>query len=360
MNQSGVVFVRADASESIGIGHIRRCAILAAELSKHGYGVVLVTRTRPEAKGVALGWPYQVVQLDGRCHPHTNEELSDAEKTQAVIQHHGAGRSWVIVDGERFGYDWERFLRQSGHMILAFDDSRSRRHCADIVVSDSEKPFDGALLPGSEPTQRLSGRQYALIDERFKPVEDTVTRARREKKTILITYGGSDPTGETLKAMQAVAWFQRVSTRSHRIGQIDIVVGPLNCDAVAITAEARGVSSAKIHCAPACLAPLMQSADIVLTAGGNSMVEALVMGKLCLVTVTAANQQQTVSELACDAAVRLLGHHSQVTSEDIVNEIADAIDHFDTLSRLMAQRQLYDHHGARRIAEAMALSLVGA
>jgi len=360
MTRLASVFVRADASWSIGIGHIRRCAILAAELLRRGMKVVLVTRTGPEGISVDLGWPGAIVRIDEQFPDHVDGEQSDAEQTCSIIEQSGAGQSWIIVDGERFGPRWESCVRRAGHRVMAFDDSQTGRHCADIVVSDSEGLSDDAPLAISDIPRKLYGRQYAIVDERFQPDSNITASTLSEMRAILVTYGGSDPTGETLKAIHAMKLVYRSPELQRRIKHVAVVVGPLNHCAESIVAEAGNAQSIRVYHAPACLAAHMAAADIVLTAGGNSLIEALAMCKPCLATVTAENQQHTVSGLVRENAVRCLGWHREVTAEQIADAISDLLEHYDERAQLLTEKPFYDHHGATRIADAIVSCSAGA
>ena len=80
---------------------------------------------------------------------------------------------------------------------------------------------------------------------------------------------------------------------------------------------AENISDAIVHKALPSLEPLMREADLVLTAGGNSMVEALALRKPCIVTVTGDNQALVVGELDAEGVIRSLGVHATVTPDDV-------------------------------------------
>jgi spore coat polysaccharide biosynthesis predicted glycosyltransferase SpsG len=173
----------------------------------------------------------------------------------------------------------------------------------------------------------------------------------RAPKNVLISYGGSDPTNETAKAVKAVLSLQKIMPFDLRFGRIDIVIGPLNPRASAIIAAAKEVTGAVIHHDPPCLAPLMRDADICLTAGGNTLIEALVMHKCCIVTTTAENQEVIVDELLEEGSIVSLGRSTDVTMQDMATAIAEALRSY----KKKAMRPVigYDQFGASRIVQEM-------
>src|SRR5262249_49503870 len=105
--------------------------------------------------------------------------------------------------------------------------------------------------------------------------------------------------------------------------------------------------------APSSLEPLVRQADVVLTAGGNTMVEALTLRKPCVVTVTGNNQVLMVSELHAEGVIRSLGVHATVKPDNVRKIVAGILVDFDKFTAHIASRSLFDHLGAHRVASAM-------
>src|SRR5207244_13232198 len=140
---------------------------------------------------------------------------------------------WVVVDSYRLGYRWERKVRDAGHRICVIDDYRDRRHHADLLLSDSETQFDAALNELADSARTLIGRQYALLDSAYEfsgVAANMVTGSKR----ILVSYGGVDPTGETLKALDAIQVLSNDERSRAQVGRVDIVTGLMNPRSAAI------------------------------------------------------------------------------------------------------------------------------
>jgi UDP-2,4-diacetamido-2,4,6-trideoxy-beta-L-altropyranose hydrolase len=355
--QGRAVF-RVDAGPTIGLGHLRRCLALATELHDRNCDLRFVSRDRFGPDVEALVAPFAIHWLgdtgeDQIPRDAADGELWDAAATLAVTGPARSPMSWVIVDHYRLGHRWERTIREAGHRILAIDDYRNRRHCADLLVSDSLAPFNPSLNELTDGSRALAGRPYALVHRDYAFTGSVA--ATIGPKTMLMTYGGSDPTSETLKAMEAIRMLRLDREPPLQLGRVDIAVGSANPRTADITRAAQSITDVIVHQNLSSLARVMRQADIILTAGGNSLVEALTLRTPCIVTVTADNQAQIVSELESEGVIRSLGEHAAVTPDDIRTMLVSALADYSAFASRVRACSLFDHLGAGRIANEMLL-----
>jgi UDP-2,4-diacetamido-2,4,6-trideoxy-beta-L-altropyranose hydrolase len=354
------VAFRVEASPVIGIGHLRRCLTLAAELHQRGCHVCFVCRDQLGTELESLMEPHKIhwlenIQRGAGQRDAAGEELRDAEATLSVLDRRRTALSWVVLDHYQLGHRWEKKVRDVGHRIMVIDDCRNRKHHADLLVSDSKSPFNPALNELASTAQVLVGWDYALVDATYSPsgpFENTMAGPKR----FLVSYGGSDPTGETLKALEAVRALRMDEGLRHRVGRVDVVVGLANPNSAAIVQAVEGIEHVIVHQALPSLGPLMRQADLILTAGGNSMVEALALRKPCIVTVTADNQALMVGELEAEGVIWSLGGHAQVKPGDVLKMTTYVTADFDAFAARVASRPIFDHLGAHRIATVMLAS----
>lgn len=337
---------RVDAGSRVGLGHLRRTQTLLAELARRGCAVGFVGRVDAAASAALRG--LALVDLPAAEAP---SELSDAEQTLAKIGLPENRDSWVIVDHYELGERWERAVGAAGHRVLAIDDFRNRPHHAEIVVSDTAEPFGRGVdrFPGG--ALQLTGPQYVLLDAEFMLVEKTMLTPD-EAPRILVTYGAADPTAETIKALEAIRR-SRSRELGRPLGAIDVVVGPANRRKEEVARLVRELRGIQLHDSPPSLAPLLRAADIVLTAGGNTVVEALSIGRPCLVTETAANQASMVEFLVAEGAVHSLGSHSSVDPEALLEGLVKLAAVRAQLAARLCERPVFDTRGASRIVRAI-------
>jgi UDP-2,4-diacetamido-2,4,6-trideoxy-beta-L-altropyranose hydrolase len=352
MSRTSRAAIRADGNVALGMGHLRRCLILARTLQERGYEVRFVRRER--RGGIVFGvspefrtsWLEDEVPTDAWL-VDSGDELKDAAATLSVVGDPAREGSWIIVDHYGLGARWESSVRAAGHRILAIDDFRDRHHCADMLVSDSPVPFkpDSNACPAE--ARQLVGFSYAFLDSEYQ--YDELAPDPEGASRLLVTFGGSDPTGETAKVCEAL----RANIHHLPLGAVDVVVGPGNPGRKAVEHLLQGFPGATLHVAPGSLAPLIRRASLVLTSGGNTLVEALALRKPCLVIVTAENQQLMVAQLKARHLLRVLGWHAAVGALEIQRVVAAALRELPAFTSLVRARSCYDHLGPRRIVEVM-------
>ena len=338
------VYFRVDASSSIGLGHLSRCLVLARQLETDGCNVRILAQAL-DVDVTAYVSPLPVAMLE--VAPDGAEaEVRDAEASALAIATLG-GPSVVVVDHYALGATWERAMRTAGHLVVAIDDFRNRRHCADVLVSDSAATFDTALNECVVPTI-LAGAAYAMVDAQFAP--DITGACLGSPLRILVSYGGSDPTMETLKALDAVRLI-----RAHRASPVTsspvcVVIGSANPRVAEIASAAADISGVSISVAPVSIAPLLRSSDLFLTSGGHSMIEAVTMGRVAVVTSTAINQELSVGALAARHAIEALGMHDTVRAGDVAAALDSVAASFDSYARSVREQHDFDTLGATRIS----------
>lgn len=356
MTRAASVAFRVDADQEVGLGHLRRCLTLANRLGELGCEVCLVCRSHLEPSLSPLVASHTVCTLEHQppaaAPGSPDEELWDAAATLRVLGPGKGDASWVVVDHYRLGHRWERRIRDAGYRVMAIDDFRSRRHHADLLVSDSESPFDPTLNERPGLARTLVGREYSLIGSEYAYARLPHPR-KKDARRLLVSYGGSDPTRETMKAIAAVDTLRKTAAARDLVGRVEIVVGHFNPLAGDIVQAAQRVEDVMVHRAPPSLAGLMRAADLVLTTGGNSMVEALAIRKPCLVTVTASNQALMANQLAAEGLIRLLSAPRGIAAEDVAEAIVKTLADFEAFEARVAARPFFDHLGPQRIAAAM-------
>ena len=351
-----VVF-RVDANRRIGQGHLHRCLTLARHLREKGFRVTLLTYGRSSSLVKKYEEEFSVLwledaMLDNRFGEFPMDWERDALSTIQTMKRNGIEFAWMVVDNYNLDAKWERKVREQGHKILVIDDFRNRPHNAEIVVSDSVKDFDQGLLENAQRTCILKGPKFALVDKEFA-CEGMEASWNSSPRSILISYGSSDDTNETRKALQAIEDIRLDSQNGVFVGRVDVVVGPTNSNQRSIAKLARNIANTKVHVSPPSLAPLLRRADIFLTAGGNSMIEAITMGRPCVVTVTSSNQASIVAEMEELSLIVSVGDYRNATSSMLRDCIHSVVAEYSSFSERLHANAVFDHLGASRIARVM-------
>lgn len=174
------VVIRADASRSIGVGHVMRCWALAEELSARGVSVTWqgsfdVPWLRSALR--ASGWPVLNPRDPGRffgSSPHAD---------------------WVVIDSYDLDGDYRLALLDRGIKILAIvDDSHADVGPASLWVNPG--------APMGPPYRRddafLEGPDYVLIRREVRELRharSSHVKRRGAEMRITILLGGTDAAG---------------------------------------------------------------------------------------------------------------------------------------------------------------------
>lgn len=343
------VVIRADASSTIGSGHVMRCRTLADELARRGATIRFICREQPGNLAPLLrDAGYAVAMLPAAA--AAVAQARDADESLAALD--TTRPDWLLVDHYALGAEWESRLRPRVGRILAIDDLADRAHDCDVLLdqnwcgADTQHRYDGLT---SSDCRRFLGPRYALLQPVFAQLRKCLPRRDGELRRVLIFMGAVDSGGQTLAALQAL------TDPALAALAVDVVIGGANRS----TAEIEQLASARphttVHRVLPNLAALMTRADLMLGAGGSTTWERCCLG-LPGIAVIAGENQRALTEALADAGIQpQLGKVAGVTA-------AHWRDAITALLREPAQLRSYagaalrvtDGLGAQRIAAAMA------
>lgn len=336
------VAFRADASVSLGAGHVMRCLALADELRRQGATTQFICREHPghlcdliEAKGHALS----------RLPAAPADSRSDAEQSTAAV----AAADWLVVDHYGLDAGWESALRARTRRILAIDDLADRRHDCDLLLDQNLQAETHARYPALLPAgcRRLLGPDYALLRPEFRLARERGRAVRRAPHRLLVSFGGADVGGETLKVLAAIAAFDRADLT------IDVVIGAANPHRAQIEKACGALANAHALVDVADMAALMAEADLAIGAGGSSNWERCCLGLPAVLVAIADNQVASSQALAEAGAVAYLGTSARVGVETWRDGITACL-RGDWLAAAAARASaLADGRGAQRVVDAM-------
>jgi UDP-2,4-diacetamido-2,4,6-trideoxy-beta-L-altropyranose hydrolase len=359
------VLIRADASPTIGSGHVMRCLALAAALKALGAQVTFACRELPttlqamvSAQGhaylplsVAVGSAHETVDAStmlGPCPP--DPAPSDAVFAQvdsecmAAALADGVRFDWVIVDHYQLDARWETAALAWGTLIAAIDDLADRPHAVDLLLDQNLTATPERYAPWlAVPCTMLFGPRYALLREEFQRPPVAV---RERVARVLVNFGGMDAAGQTLKAVRALGQWSAL--------HVDVVAGQDNPDWQQLhrCVAAQPQWTLQAHCTR--FAELMASADVFIGAGGSTSWERAALGLPTLCVAVAANQQANAEAMAKIEAHHYLGPCEHVSVDALTEAINLLLKGFELRQHYARRsRQLVDGEGARRVAQAI-------
>lgn len=328
-----MIGIRTQAGKGIGLGHVRRCLALAKALSWVGAqaGFVVDEDDRTVELIRAQGFPTVGVPSG-----------------DALAQTYTKFREWqvraVIADSYELDTPSLAVLRDVAGFLVVIDDLANHEIPADIVTNSgihaSSLPYSG--LPG---TLYLLGPAFALLSREFTDTPRRKTRGQVEQ--VLITIGGSDPSGLSDKLVE---W----TLDCFGTASIDVVVGPFFPPAkVCAPTAARERSRLQMHREPRDMCALMLKADLAVTGGGQTTYELAATGTPAAAICIAENQRANLRGLAEAGTLEFVGDASDGDLEfKIVSALTGLAGESERRQRMSERgRQLVDGRGAERVAQ---------
>lgn len=346
----------------IGSGHLARCLNLADALKNQGAEVVFVCRDLPgNLIDLACRRGYMVTRL-----PAPSESPSqlptdppippwavvpweeDAIETQRALKEHEGTWDWLIVDHYGVAGAWERAMRSLARRVLVVDDYGVRSHDCDVLVDQnvggkSQQRYVG-IVPISADV--LLGPSYALLDPSFAEARCRLPTRDGTVNRILILFGGTDPTNETLKALQA----QKALNRQDLMATV--VIGQANPHRSSIETFCTTNDWTSLHIQSTDIPRLMSESGLSVGGCGMTTWERCCLSLPTIVCAVAENQVPIAAAAHEQGILTYLGRENAISISDYALAIESAISQ-PNLLRDQSNRAgaLCDGRGANRVAQ---------
>jgi len=365
------ILIRADASLSIGSGHVMRCRTLARELQRRGAQLCFLCRRQRGDLIDLLEQEFPVLSLPElplaatqslKAEPMQGRELygawlgcsqehDAADCLQALALANIRSASWLVVDHYGLDAAWETQLLaglagDAAPRLLVIDDLADQAHQADLLLDQNffgaatEERYSG-LVPGN--CRQLLGPHYALLGPEYSQLHPLVP-PRTELRRVLVFFGGVDPDNLTGRALEALL----APELAHLA--VDVVLGRQSPHRQAVAGLVARRPHTTLHSPLPSLAGLIARADLAIGAGGATSWERACLGLPSLVVAIADNQLPFAQTLHQAGQIQLLGSEAAVSVEQIRQALVAALQ--EPWLRPSGQG-LTDGWGAARVATAL-------
>lgn len=278
----GSVIFRVDAGrvEGLSFGHLSRCMILAKELKRSSCSNVLfLMRDYREGIEYAKSCGFEVSAIKAKS--------SKREHDKAVMKIISAIMPDCLVadlpDDDPNKY--LDFARQRGIFTVCMDDTAKRSFRSDVILNSS------ILAGGRKYKDSLSTTRFLLGMDYFIMEDCDVKKAsgKMGSLSVLITFGGSDMSGLTEKAVSALA------ESSWNGIDFTVVLGPgfkKKTSIMDISGTIRGKFS--IFRSPKNLRRFFVQSDLVICGGGTTLYELYKIGIPCVAIASTAFEGRVI------------------------------------------------------------------
>ncbi len=217
--------LRFDADQKIGIGHFSRCFALGRELRAQGYGVVFVVKNVEKIVE-------NILEASRMIYFKIPRRVSWGEEAQYLFLKYSVSGYIVILDIatlyafndiQGVSYYLKELVKK--YKVVMLDGMGSNAISMKIAtrVDMVVMPYFGAKrLPRENRLAKkyLLGPQYYIFPAEYKLGVALNRKIRLKAEKVLITMGGADPLGVTLKIIRALHEIKDLKLK------VRVIIGP--------------------------------------------------------------------------------------------------------------------------------------
>lgn len=303
------ILIRCDLRPGIGLGHFYRSFRIAKHIQKLGVSsTFLIDEEDPFVVKLLKEHGFLFLIKNG-------DEAKVLEDLFHQIQFRG-----ILIDHYELGLDYEISLPKELKVFVIDDLARS--HQCDLLIDHNQYVDHVNRYVGkvNKSCIVLSGAKYALLDPVFLDTP-SLPKSGNEGKHVLVSYGGEDPTGETLKFSQAlVRFFKGLKPRDF---SCTIICGPLNKKYNEIKYLFRENNLVEVISHVSNINEYMLKSDLAFGAGGGMIWERGCLGLKTVLTSIASNQTRICEDLGKQGFCYYLGQSSDLSVHDYEKVLYD-------------------------------------
>ena len=324
-----------EVSKEIGMGHLMECLALAELLRKRDVDAYFIITPYPPAEELLFSRGISYVTLD----TDKKEEIFEVAKDRSK-------KNIIVADQRNLSLAVIRRLREGPFKIVVIDHFGNMTVDCDLLINSAIAPehlkYD---FKDKEIPRILIGADFAILREEFPGMHNKKKIFNKEKKTVLVSMGGVDRTGVTLKVMEALRSIGSLVSKNIILGKgfahldrFTEMQREFDCDDFNF---ARSVDD---------MAERMQKSDLVISSGGNTLYETACVGTPGLVLWEDPHEDIQGRVFADKGVVRNLGNGLAVPVTEIRDSINEILDDTETRVRMSrCGKDLVDGQGAERI-----------
>lgn len=336
-------YIRADANEIIGTGHIMRCLSIAEELYRRGENVTFIVA---DERSEVLLKPkdFNVICL----HSVWDDLEQEIESLIHVIEENDI--SVLLVDSYYVTELYLRMVRQYTK-IAYIDDMDSFIYPVDLLINYNiyadELEYAPKYRRAGIGTQFLMGPAYVPLRAEFTNIHKEI---KQSVSKILITSGGADTynvVGSILDTLKEQTWFEQL--------EYEVIIGGFNMHTCMLEAKWEQYENVHLLKNVSNISEYMKSCDIAVTAGGVTTYELCACGIPSIMYALADNQlqiAQTVSRRGLISWVGDIRYELENCMKNIVlylEELMSDVRQRKDISERM--QKLVDGSGCKRLVD---------
>jgi spore coat polysaccharide biosynthesis predicted glycosyltransferase SpsG/CMP-N-acetylneuraminic acid synthetase len=314
---------------AVGLGHVYRASLIAHEMLDHE--VVFLC---PHGSDLAA---QRLATESFAVHRQNTPDLAECVLRLAP--------DLVINDILNTDRAYVERLKQAGAHVVNFEDVGVGAASADLVVNDV------FTEPSSAPNH-LSGPEYFCIRDEF--LQGATSTHRDQPREVLITFGGTDPTNQTMRIGRLVLQHAPENIR------VSFVVGPGYGHVTSLERLLADLRPGRAELANGTkrMSEYMARADIAFSSAGRTVFELAAM-RVPSIILAQHEREETHTFASRANGFVYLGRTDLVGDEQIVDAFRTLMRSADERRWLRDRMSQWDfHHGRHRVMSAISALLL--
>lgn len=271
------IFIRADGGKSIGLGHIMRMLVLAAEFSEK-HEVIFICRTADIQEKYKAG--IDKIEENG----FKVFKVSEDDVVNGIIKLQTKHRAKLLIT-DSYDVNPEYFIRLKPYFDLTgyVDDVNRCKMDVDLIINQN------MYAPNMNYSNNINGNTKLFLGTTFcmlrKEFRETYNKKeiRKKVKHILLTLGGMDKDFNTVKILNQIAGCSQT---------IHVVIGKAFQESIKVELKQIAEKNQNIILYEnANMSELMIECDIAIAACGSTLYELCAMRVPTIGIVVAENQE---------------------------------------------------------------------
>jgi len=332
MNDVNILF-KVMGRPEIGLGHVMRSLELAHEIKKGMEGKIFFHCNNDPRVIEKIKNEYTVFLTVENMDVH--EEIADKIMEYDI--------DILIIDQIDENIELCRLvkLKKPETMIAALDYFNYGNRYLDIIIN-----LYNHNLNISNPVKEFTGEyyegiKYAIIRESFEKYRDKKKRIKDNVNEILITFGGSDMKGNTLKILNLL-------NKMNNTAKVNTVIGPMFKNTNRIIKITENRDRYEIYQETENMEELIFTADLGFIGSGTTLLEFCALRTPAIVLPQNKREERFAELFEKNNAIRVLKEN--YTEEEKISLIKKIIGSKEIREEMSGyQKQLIDGKGAERI-----------
>jgi len=261
----------------ISIGHIKRAHYLATQL-KGIYDIVFLMQNYSDGVTYVkkLGWDVHTIPVGDNSEQSI---INFCKKTNPGI---------IIFDLVKFDYPiFTHYAKSQEICVIVFDIKGNIRGEPSIIINESFVPDLMHYDDVPAETRLYIGPDYFILPPEYLDITKPVLN--HDVKNVVITMGGSDPAGLTVKILDVLR------NNPYNL-HYHVILGPAFKETEAVTILTKHLSNATIYKDPPNFIEILTWADIAMTSGGRTLMECSYLGIPPIVVPSIEHEELTAIE----------------------------------------------------------------